>query len=89
MLSGGLGGLLDHFNQAGNGAKAQSWINDGDNEPFEASELERTLGPDAIEALTRQTGLSREDLLERLSKTLPEAINTLTPQGRVPTEQEA
>ncbi|MEO5806632.1 YidB family protein [Devosia sp.] len=89
VLSGGLGGLLDHFNQAGNGAKAQSWVSDGANEPIDSSELERTLGPETIDALTRQTGLSRTELLERLSKTLPEAVNTLTPAGRLPTEAEA
>lgn len=89
LLSGGLGGLLDHFNQSDAAPKAQSWVQDGANEPIEASELERTLGPDTIDQLVRQTGLSKQELLERLSKTLPEAVNAMTPNGRVPTEQEA
>ena len=38
--------------------------------------------------LTEKTGLSRAELLERLSKTLPEAVNHLTPKGRLPTEAE-
>lgn len=89
VLSGGLGGLLDHFQQAGTGGKAQSWVTDGPNEPIETHELERTLGADTIDTLVQQTGLSKEELLSRLSQTLPEAVNTLTPQGRVPTETEA
>lgn len=89
LLSGGLGGLLDHFNQSDVAPKAQSWVRDGANEPIEASELERSLGPDTIDQLVRQTGLSKQELLERLSKTLPEAVNAMTPNGRVPTEEEA
>jgi uncharacterized protein YidB (DUF937 family) len=32
--------------------------------------------------------LSRQDLLAGLSQYLPEAVNQLTPDGRLPTEQE-
>lgn len=89
VLSGGLGDLVDRFNTNGQGSKAKSWVQDGDNEEIDAASLEQTLGADTIDALTRQTGLSRQELLERLSKTLPEAVNKLTPNGRIPTEQEA
>ncbi len=89
ILSGGLGDLMKQFEGQGAGRKAQSWVNDGDNEDIGTDELERTLGPDTIAALQEQTGLSREDLLERLSKTLPQAVNRMTPNGRLPTEDEA
>ena len=89
ILSGGLGGLMDHFDGAGQGAKAQSWVKDGPNEEIGADDLEKTLGADTIEALQQQTGLSKQELLDRLSKTLPAAVNQLTPQGRLPTESEA
>ena len=36
----------------------------------------------------RQTGLTREELLARLKSVLPEAVDKLTPQGRLPTEEE-
>ncbi|HWU16556.1 MAG TPA: YidB family protein [Devosia sp.] len=89
VLSGGLGDLVDRFNNSGQGAKADSWVRDGDNEEIDAASLEQTLGADTIDSLTRQTGLSRQELLERLSKVLPDAVNQLTPNGRIPTEQEA
>jgi uncharacterized protein YidB (DUF937 family) len=89
ILSGGLGDLVDRFNGAGQGQKAQSWIGTGDNEPIEPTDLERTLGEDTINELQEKTGLSRQDLLERLSKTLPEAVNQFTPDGRIPSETEA
>lgn len=89
MLSGGLGDLMEQFNGSGKGAKAQSWVNDGDNEEIDTDELEQTLGADTIAALQQQTGLSKQDLLERLAKTLPDAVNRMTPDGRLPTETEA
>ena len=39
-----------------------------------------------LNTLSKQTGLSREDLLMRLSRELPDAVNKYTPQGRLPTE---
>lgn len=89
VLTGGLGELMDRFNGAGNGHKAKSWIEPGDNQTIDSSELEKTLGADTIAALQEQTGLSRQDLLERLAQTLPEAVNRFTPEGRLPTESEA
>lgn len=89
ILSGGLGDLMEQFNGSGKGAKAQSWVNDGDNEDIDTDELEQTLGAETIATLQQQTGLSKQELLERLSKTLPDAVNRMTPDGRLPTETEA
>jgi uncharacterized protein YidB (DUF937 family) len=89
ILSGGLGDLLKQFQQNGQGDKAQSWIARGPNKPVLPSELEQALGPDKISWLTDQTGLSREELLAGLSRELPKAVDQLTPDGRLPTEQEA
>lgn len=88
VLNGGLGDLVDRFRQAGRGDKADSWINAGDNASVDASDLEETLGEETITELTQKTGLSRADLLERLAKTLPEAVNSLTPDGRLPAREE-
>jgi uncharacterized protein YidB (DUF937 family) len=38
-----------------------------------------------LETLAQQTGLSREEILSRLSKNLPEAADKYTPDGRIPT----
>lgn len=89
ILSGGLGDLMDRFNGAGQGSKAQSWVGTGQNEPIEPGDLERTLGEDTIAELQQKTGLSRQELLDRLSKTLPDAVNHFTPEGRIPSETEA
>jgi len=89
MLSGGLGDLLKQFQQSGQGDKAESWVAKGPNKPLSSAELEQALGPDKIAWLMRETGMSREELLSGLSRELPEVVDKLTPQGRLPTEQEA
>lgn len=89
VLSGGLGDLVDRFRQSGHGAQADSWVDTGDNTPVNATDLEETLGEDTIVELTQKTGLSRSELLERLSRTLPDAVNQMTPNGKLPSEAEA
>jgi uncharacterized protein YidB (DUF937 family) len=89
LLSGGLGDLLKQFQQHGQGDKAASWVSTGPNKPVSPNEIEQALGPEKIEWLTEQTGMSREELLAGLSRELPEAVDKLTPEGRLPTEQEA
>jgi uncharacterized protein YidB (DUF937 family) len=89
VLSGGLGDLVDRFKQAGQGEAAESWVRKGPNQPISTDQLERALGADVVATLSEKTGLSREELLSRLASTLPEAVDNLTPDGRVPTEDEA
>lgn len=83
VLNNGLGELVDRFNQSGQGQKADSWVSQGPNEQVAPNELEQALGPQVIDAIARQTGLSRDDLLARLSKILPEAVDRYTPDGRL------
>jgi len=84
LLSGGLRDLVDTFKQKGHGDVADSWVNHGPNKPISASQLEQAIDPDVLASLTEQTGLSREELLSRLSKNLPEAVDKYTPEGRLP-----
>jgi uncharacterized protein YidB (DUF937 family) len=89
ILSGGLGDLLKQFEQNGQTDTAKSWVDNGPNKQISPNDLESALGSDQINALTAQTGLSRDDLLSGLAKQLLDVINHLTPDGRVPTENEA
>ena len=88
LLSGGLGELVDRFKQTGQADTANSWVGTGPNKPVTPSELEQAIGPDVLDTLTKQTGFSREELLARLSRELPNAVDKYTPQGRLPTEGE-
>lgn len=88
VIAGGLSDLVDSFRKAGQGEVADSWVASGPNRDVAPSQLEQAIGPDVLEALARQTGLSKDDLLQRLSTTLPEAVDRFTPNGRLPTADE-
>jgi uncharacterized protein YidB (DUF937 family) len=87
-LTNGLNDLIKNFQQAGQGPTAQSWVDKGPNKPIEAPDLEKALGPEKIEWLAKETGMKREELLKELSRELPQVVDKLTPEGRIPTEQE-
>jgi len=89
VLSGGLNDLLKQFQDSGHTDTASSWVSPGPNKQISANDLASALGADQISTLTSQTGLSREELLSGLAKQLPDVINHLTPDGRLPTEHEA
>ena len=84
VLSGGLRELLDAFKQKGQGDAADSWVARGPNKQIAPSQLEQAIGPDVLQTLSQQTGLSREEILARLSKNLPDAVDKYTPEGRIP-----
>jgi uncharacterized protein YidB (DUF937 family) len=88
VLSGGLNDLLKQFQQSGQGDVAKTWVATGPNKAISSDDLAKALGGDQINTLMAHTGLSRQDLLAGLSQYLPEAVNQLTPDGRLPTEQE-
>jgi uncharacterized protein YidB (DUF937 family) len=87
-VSGGLGELLDSFTGAGQGDVANSWVQPGPNKEVAEPQLADALGGDTLDQLAAQTGLSREELLSRLKSVLPTAVDKLTPEGRLPTEEE-
>ena len=89
VLSGGLGNLIKQMQQNGYGRQAQSWVGRGENEAIPPNDLAKALGADDIDMLTQQTGMGRDELLSGLSQHLPNFVDQLTPEGRLPTEEEA
>ena len=82
----GSANLIERFKQSGQGETAESWVNTGANKPCTAAQLERAIGPEVLDTLSKQTGLSRDELVTRLCRELPDAVDKYTPQGRLPTE---
>jgi uncharacterized protein YidB (DUF937 family) len=88
VISGGLGDLLKQLQQNGHGETANSWVSPGQNKSISPGDLANALGADQINSLASQSGLSRDELLAGLSQHLPDVVNHLTPEGRLPTENE-
>jgi len=87
-LIGGLGGLLKQFQQNGFGDAINSWIGTGQNKSVAPNQISDALGQDTIDALCQRMGLPKEQILVVLSKVLPNTVDQLTPEGRLPTRQE-
>ena len=84
LLGGGLNDLLEQFTKNGQGETAASWVGPGPNKEISPPQLKQAIGQDVLATLEQQTGLSQEELLARLSRELPSAIDKYTPDGRLP-----
>lgn len=84
LLSGGLKELVDRFSANGQGEVAQSWVGTGPNKTMSADQLRSAIGPDVLANLSQETGLSQDELVARLSRALPDAVDKYTPDGRLP-----
>ena len=88
VISGGLGDLMKQLQQGGQGDTANSWVGNGQNKAISPGDLASALGADQIDSIASQSGLSRHDLLKGLSQYLPQVVDHLTPDGRLPTDNE-
>jgi uncharacterized protein YidB (DUF937 family) len=89
VLGGGLGDLLKTFQQNGQGEKAESWVRKGENASIDETQLSQAIGPDVLKELSERTGLSSQEILSRLSRDLPGAVDDLTPEGKLPEDDTA
>lgn len=84
----GLGGLIDQFKNKGLGDVIDSWVNRGKNKDVAPDQVSVALGGDVVDELSRRTGLTRDQVVAELARMLPNVVDKLTPDGRLPTRQE-
>ena len=84
LLSGGLKELVDRFTANGQEDAVNSWVGTGPNKNISEDQLKSAIGPDALASLSKETGLSEAEILSRLSRALPDAVDKYTPEGRLP-----
>jgi uncharacterized protein YidB (DUF937 family) len=81
--------VLDRFKAAGSGDTVDSWVKQGPSQPIRPDEVEAAIDAETLDSLSRQTGMSRDELLRRLASELPDAVDKMTPEGRLPEEGSA
>ena len=81
----GLGGLIGKFTGAGLGAKANSWVGTGDNEPLDPDEVEQALGADEVDRIAQRAGVSHDEAKSGLASMIPGLVDTMSPGGTLPT----
>jgi uncharacterized protein YidB (DUF937 family) len=89
VLRRGLDNTVRDLEHGGQRDIARSWVSRGPNQPITPEKLGSALGEEAIRDLMEHTGMEREELLEVLSEHLPRVIDHLSPEGRLPTDEEA
>lgn len=85
-MAGGLGGLLSQFENAGLGNIAQSWVGNGPNQSVSPQQLQDVFGHKQVQDMASHAGMQPGDFLSQLSQHLPNAVNGMTPNGRLPDE---
>ena len=81
---GGLGALLEKFQANGMGDIANSWVSSGPNMPMSSDQFSQVLGQQQVSDLASRFGLSTGDLSAQMSQALPQVVDQLTPDGRLP-----
>ena len=84
-LVGGLSDLIGRLTAGGVGPQVNSWVGQGANQPIQPGTLGSALGQNTLNELSQRTGMSQQELLNQLATVLPQLINHLTPNGRMPT----
>ncbi len=84
-ILGGLSDLIGKLSQGGAGPQVNSWVGHGENQPIQPGQLGGALGQNVLNELSTRTGMSQQELLNQLAVALPQIINHMTPNGRMPT----
>jgi uncharacterized protein YidB (DUF937 family) len=82
---GGIQGLVSQFEQQGLGATVRSWVGTGANQPISPDQVHQAIGPDTMKQLAAKFGMSSDELAKKLSSVLPQAVDHMTPEGKLPT----
>lgn len=81
---GGLGGLVQSFQQGGLGEIVNSWVSTGQNLPISAEQLQSVLGGGQLQNIAAQLGIGADQAAGGLAELLPQMVDKLTPNGQLP-----
>lgn len=85
---GGLQGVLAKFQEAGLANEVASWISTGQNLPISAEQIAQVLGNTQVGEIAQRVGLNPEALKAQLAEQLPNLVDRLSPDGRLPADGE-
>ncbi len=84
--NGGVGAVLDRFRQKGYAQHANSWVSTGPNQALDAEAVDNVVGREELSRLARQLNVPETDITHGFAEILPEMVDQLSPEGRVPPE---
>jgi uncharacterized protein YidB (DUF937 family) len=81
---GGVGGLLQAFQQRGLGGVVNSWVGTGANQAVSPEQVQSALGNEQVQEVASKLGVSPQEASSHIAQWLPAVIDHLTPNGQVP-----
>lgn len=85
----GLSGIVKQFTEKGLGDVVSSWVGKGENAPVSPEEVKNVFGDDSIDEIASKTGLDKKEVTGQLSDILPQVVDKLTPDGKIPESNES
>jgi uncharacterized protein YidB (DUF937 family) len=82
--TGGLLGLVNTLRQLGLDDVVSSWISTGENKPISPEQVQNALGEGQINQMAQNMGVSHQEVSTGLAGLLPQLIDKLTPDGKLP-----
>jgi uncharacterized protein YidB (DUF937 family) len=89
MISDGslsLSKFKERFDQAGLSDIFDSWVGKGENKPISAEQFKQAADPENLQKIAAEAGITVDEAAEELSKAIPDVVNTLTPDGVLPSD---
>lgn len=80
----GLNNLISQFGAKGLGDVVGSWVGTGKNLPVSPDQLKGVLGDDTVKNIASKLGMDSNAVTSQLSNLLPDVVDKLTPDGKVP-----
>ena len=88
LMNGGLQKILGRLQEGGKGAKGQSWVSTGPNEPVDAADIREALDEQELAQIAQQLGVSEDEAAEAVAQVLPDVVDQATPDGELPDDEE-
>ena len=88
LMNGGLQKILGRLQQSGKGAKGESWVASGPNEPADAADVREALEGDELSKIAQQLGVSEDEAAQAVAQVLPDVVDQVTPEGKLPADEE-
>ncbi|MFN8126182.1 MAG: YidB family protein [Candidatus Nanopelagicales bacterium] len=82
--NGGLQQVLAQLQNSPIGEQVTSWISPGANESVSADQVAQAVGPETVEKLAEESGMTPDQVSGSLTQLLPNLVDKFTPGGSVP-----
>ncbi|MGW6095861.1 YidB family protein [Streptomyces sp. NPDC055157] len=79
-----LEGLIGMLTMSGLIDQAQSWVGTGENKPVSGAQIAQALPDETLQKVAQEAGVSTEQAADDIARSLPAAVDKLTPAGEVP-----